>query len=153
VARGLQKVRRAPLAAFGVGLAASVLPDVDIVWFYLVDGRQHPHHDYLFHAPLFWAAVCAVWWVGGRWLGYARAGLYAGFAFAGLWLHMALDSFAAEIRWLWPFSDTRFEITRVPDQGYDWWVWNFVLHWTFAVELAICAAALALLIREFRQGD
>lgn len=153
LARGLQRATGQRNAGFlATGCVASVLPDTDLAWFYLVDNRQTPHHDYLFHAPLFWVALCAIGWALGRLLGMARAGAYAGCALAGLLLHMALDSFAADIRWLWPFTDARFELTRVPNQGYDWWVWNFVLHWTFAAELALCVCALGLLISDLRKS-
>ena len=64
-----------------------------------------------------------------------------------LTLHMFLDSFAAEIYWLKPFSDMHLNVVEVPAR-YGWWVWNFVFHWTFAVELAICLVAAAVLVRK-----
>lgn len=36
------------------GLCASILPDLDLLWFYLIDNRQTAHHAYVFHWPLFW---------------------------------------------------------------------------------------------------
>ncbi|HVG49734.1 MAG TPA: metal-dependent hydrolase [Rubellimicrobium sp.] len=131
------------------GLAASVLPDLDLLWFYLVGDRQNVHHAYLPHLPLFWIAVAALAWMAGRALRLPRAPLLIGVALANLLLHMVLDSIAAGIWWLRPFSDLEVNLVRVP-AVQAWWVWNFVLHWTFALELAITAAALALWWRRHR---
>ena len=59
---------------------------------------------------------------------------------------MTPDSIAAEIYWLAPFPDFHLNAVRVPAR-YDWWVWNFILHWTFAIEIAICLAPGLLLRR------
>lgn len=52
-------------------LAASVLPDLDLVWFYLVSDRQNLHHNFFFYWPLFWVAVALslrliAWGMGWR---------------------------------------------------------------------------------------
>ncbi|SHE83271.1 inner membrane protein [Loktanella atrilutea] len=137
VPRGL----RGRLMAFG--LVCSVLPDADLLWFYLVDNRQTEHHDYVTHWPLFWIALAALaaalpW---GRTRRTAHAFIVTGLIC--LLLHMALDSFAAAIYWLRPLSDVHVNAVTVPAR-FDWWVWNFVLHWTFAIEIAICLAAVAV---------
>ncbi|WP_295048142.1 hypothetical protein [uncultured Paracoccus sp.] len=61
-------------------------------------------------------------------------------------LHVILDSIAAGIGWLQPFSDLQFNLVAVP-AGRSWWVWNFVLHWTFLLELALCVWAGMVLWR------
>jgi hypothetical protein len=65
---------------------------------------------------------------------------FIGIALACLLLHMVLDSIAAEILWLKPFADLEVNMVKVPAR-YGWWVWSFVLHWTFLLELAIVLAA------------
>lgn len=125
------------------GLVASVLPDVDLLWFYLVGNRQAVHHAYLTHLPLFWIALGALAWMLARALCLPRAGLMIGVALANLLLHMVLDSIAAGIWWLWPLSDVEVNLVNVPAR-HDWWVWSFVLHWTFALEVMIVAAAAVL---------
>lgn len=132
-----------------VGLAASVLPDLDLIWFYLVDNRQSVHHAYLFHWPLFWVALAALALGGARLAQRPGAGPVIAVALAGLLLHMALDSIAAGIAWAAPFSDFEINLVQVPAR-HGWWVWNFVLHWTFALELAILAAAGGTLWRDTR---
>ncbi|HEX8213828.1 MAG TPA: metal-dependent hydrolase [Longimicrobium sp.] len=56
-------------------------------------------------------------------------------------LHLVLDTVAGGIRWLSPFSDVELALTTVRAR-YDPWVLNFVLHRTFALELALVVAAL-----------
>lgn len=128
-----------------VGMVAAVLPDSDLLWFYLVNDRQNLHHDFLFHWPLFWVAVAALVWIGGRLAGWRESGAVAAVALSSLLLHMVLDSIVAEIAWFAPFSDRTFGLMEVPAR-HDWWVWNFIRHWSFGLELLIvaCAAATAL---------
>jgi inner membrane protein len=153
--RGLRPVQALPdklwtkLLAFG--LACSVLPDADLAWFYLVDQRPTEHHAYLTHWPLFWVAVALVAVVlpWGRRRAVAQAFIATGLTC--LLLHMALDSFAATIYWLRPFSDLHLNVVTVPAR-FDWWVWNFIFHWTFAFEIAICLAAAVVAIRR-RNSD
>lgn len=127
-------------ALIATGLVASILPDTDLLWFHLVDQRQTPHHAYMFHWPLFWVAGAALAWGGARLLKWRSVEPFIWVALAAVLLHMALDSVAAEIGWFRPFSDHGLNLVQVPAR-YDWWVWSFVLHWTFLAELAIVLAA------------
>lgn len=123
-----------------VGLAASVLPDIDLVYFYLIDGRQTPHHDYWTHIPAFWLA--AIMAASGL-LCLARIGIpwrACLVLLSGILLHLALDTATGGIFWAWPLSLHRFLLVEIPAR-FDWWVWSFVLHWTFLAELAITAWA------------
>lgn len=119
-----------------VGLVASVFPDIDLVYFYLIDGRQTLHHDYWTHIPAFWpAAILAA----AALFRLARIDIpwRGGLAFlAGIFLHLILDTPTGGIAWGWPVTPHAFRLTEVPAR-FDWWVWSFVLHWTFLTELAI----------------
>lgn len=121
-------------------LAAAVLPDIDLLYFHLVDGRQTLHHDYWTHIPAFWllatAAVVAL-------VRIARAGVpWAAVAalLSGVFLHLVLDTVTGGIAWLYPYETSRVVLITVPTR-FGWWVWNFVLHWSFLIELAILAWA------------
>jgi inner membrane protein len=122
----------------GFGLAGSVFPDFDILYFYFLDGRQTLHHDYWPHIPAFWPAAmfgaAVLLWLARAAIPW-REGLVF---FAGIFLHLALDTPAGGIMWGWPASQQRFLLVEVPAR-FDWWVWSFVLHWSFLLELAICA--------------
>jgi inner membrane protein len=123
-----------------LGLAASVLPDLDLVEFYAIDHRRVLHHAYWTHQP-FWWGLLALLWLGAALLLRSRAWALSGVVlFANVFAHLALDTVAGHIRWLAPFSDTSFALVTVPP-GHAWWVSNFVLHWTFLIELAITAWA------------
>jgi inner membrane protein len=100
------------------------------------------HHTYLPHLPLAWIALFAVaalvlWMMRATrtaWLGMLVFS-------ANILLHLVLDTTAGGIRWLWSFLDAEFAMSHV-EARYRPWYLNFVLHWTFALELALLAAAL-----------
>ncbi|MEZ2131614.1 MULTISPECIES: metal-dependent hydrolase [unclassified Sinorhizobium] len=138
-------------ALLAVGLVCSVLPDIDLVHFYLIDHRRHVHHDYLTHTPFFWLAVAALLALGSvlagkrQWLVLVWAGLL------NVLLHLVLDTVAADIRWLFPFSDMRMNLVHVPALHQPWFL-NFILHWTFLCELAIIIVAIVMFVRKWHKG-
>lgn len=128
-----------------LGLVASVLPDIDLLYYYLVDGRRTLHHDYWTHIPAFWPVLLAL---AAAVIVLARARVpWRDFVvlLAGVFLHLVLDSVAGGVAWLYPWDTTRLALVEVPAR-FDWWVWSFVFHWSFLPELAILAWAA----REFR---
>lgn len=114
-------------------LIGAVLPDIDMLWFHLIDQGQVNHHRYWTHVPLFWAAIAALV-LPLVWRSAARAPALA--FFAGLLLHLFLDSINGGILWGAPFSTQLFHLVTVPPT-HGHWVISFLLHWTFALELAI----------------
>lgn len=140
LSRQFTKNRPARKWLIGTGLFASILPDLDLFWFYFVDNRQIAHHAYLFHMPLFWVSVAAIAFLVARISACRAAVPFIWVALLCLMLHMALDSIAAGIAWLMPFTSYEVNLVLV-NARYDWWVWNFILHWTFLLEIAIIAAA------------
>ena len=138
----LQRIRRSPVILLACVIGAT-LPDLDLLYFYLVDGRQTHHHRYFSHWPLLWLGLTllsAIWLALRR--SSAAAGTALAFALGGM-LHMLLDSFVGDIWWLAPFHDHAYALFSVPARFQPWWL-NFLLHWSFIAELAICLAALAL---------
>lgn len=130
------QAKRSLIAA---GMLGAIFPDFDLLYFYFIDHRQHGHHSYWTHLPIFWVMLLVVWvalfWQRSRiwaWLGIV-------FCLSALG-HMVLDSTAGGIRWLYPASLEYFRLTHV-HAGQAWWVMNFVLHWTFWLELLIVASA------------
>ena len=139
--RGRQVPEAARCRLLAAGLMASVAPDLDLLYFYLLSDRQRVHHEFLPHLPLGWVPVLAAAAVvlaasgAGRtaWLGLAIVAL-------NLLGHLALDTTAGGIQWLWPFSRREFVIGHV-EARYQPWFLNFVLHWTFALEMLLVALA------------
>lgn len=129
-----------PLVA--AGTMGGVFPDLDLIWFYLINNRAFHHHHYWVHIPAFWALIALVVLPLIRW---ARPNLmHASLAFfSGVALHLCLDTIAGDIKWGWPASDQFTHLVRVPER-YDAWVLNFVLHWVFALELLIWGLAVVL---------
>jgi hypothetical protein len=138
--------RRVPAQASAIMAAAifgSLAPDFDMLYFHLIDGRRTHHHDYITHWPLFWLAAGLV--LAAAALIFRRHWLPLALVFsAGTMLHMAMDTVAAPIRWLAPFSEVTMELVAIPKIHPNWIV-SFVLHWTFLLEIAISAAAVSLL--------
>ncbi|KZL00912.1 hypothetical protein PsAD5_00753 [Pseudovibrio sp. Ad5] len=120
----------------------SVLPDADMLYFYLIDNQSTHHRHYLTHWPMTWMMLIALsavllhrnFRVGVIPLGLGMGGL----------LHMLLDSVAAPVFWLAPFSKLQVELVKIP-AIYDNYIWSFILHWTFAFEILICSVALGVL--------
>lgn len=129
-------------------LIGSVAPDLDMFWFWLVDGGQTHHHRFWPHIPLICAAIAAaalalVAMTARRWLAPAAA------FFGAVMMHICLDTLSGDIMWGWPVSDRLFSLVTVPATRAHWLL-SFLTHWTMLVELAIIAAAALLLRRDLR---
>ena len=132
------------------GVASGLLPDIDMLWFYLVDHGHVHHHRYPTHWPLLWllALVGALhYWRKTRRPAAAVALLVA----VNGMVHMLLDSIVGDIFWLMPWRDTPFSFFTVSARYQPWWL-NFILHWSFLLELALWAWAAALFLRQRRQA-
>ena len=128
----------APHLVFLGILAGSVAPDLDMLWFLLVDHGSTHHHDYLTHRPVLWAALGAAGLLIRTPLLWAIA--------AGALIHLALDSIAGQIAWAWPISDASLTLVHVP-ATQSHWVLSFLLHWTFGIELLVTIFAGILALR------
>ena len=130
-----------------IGLIASIAPDFDLAYFHLIDARQHPHHSYWTHIPIFWVGIYTLLvYPVYKWLGRTGVKLLSMFLLCGL-LHMSLDSVASGIKWLYPIDKSYFGLWRIPSV-YDWWVANYLFHWTFVIEVAICSIAGVVFFRD-----
>ena len=124
-----------PMAA----IAGSVAPDLDLIWFYLIDNRQIHHHRYLVHVPLACALVLMP--LVALVHRFARPLLPAMIAFSlALLLHHLLDTPVGGILWLWPWDDRLITLVTVPARHTPW-ILNFLLHWSFILELVIWGIA------------
>lgn len=125
----------------GAGMAGAIAPDVDMLYFYLVDQRQHHHHTYFTHFPVVWLTLLLL---SLLWMGMSRRKtgptLATVFALNGF-IHLLLDSIVGDIWWLAPAVDRSFALFTVPALYQPWWL-NFLLHWSFALEIALVAGAV-----------
>ena len=123
-------------------LIGGTLPDLDLIWFYLIDDRAVHHHRYWVHIPAFWAMIAAVALPLTALV--ARSYLMAALTFfTAVLLHICLDTIGGDVLWHWPWSDEMTSLVTVPAR-HGHWVLNFILHPVFALELAIWATVLLL---------
>ncbi len=127
-------------------LIGALIPDLDMLYFHFVDfGRTH-HHLFITHWPLAWLAiglpVIALYHVTGQTFSRNMAVTFLG----AVMLHLCLDSIAAPVFWLMPFTQGQIELVQVP-ANYPHWIISYLLHWTFALELAIWLAAIFAYMR------
>ncbi len=124
-------------------LLGAIAPDLDMIYFHLVDNRQHHHHSYWSHYPVVWITLLLLFALWFRYLSQKS------FAFTGLifsstvFIHLLLDTVVGDVWWLAPFVDKPFSIFVLPAIHNPWWL-NFMLHWTFSLEILITIWAVYL---------
>jgi hypothetical protein len=125
------------------GVIGALAPDLDMFYFHLIDQRQHHHHTYFTHYPIVWLvllAISVVWLYGAKAKHYAA---YATIFSLNGFAHMLFDTIVGDIWWLAPWGIEPFAFFSVPALYKPWWL-NFVLHWSFAFELAALVWAIHL---------
>lgn len=132
VARRIGRGATPPLVI--AGMAGGIFPDIDLLYGTLVDGGRVHHHLYWPHLPLVWLAISTTVLLMFRLTGELRQRAVA--FLLTVWGHLLLDTVAGDIWWLWPWLDTPFSLVIIPAIHSPWWL-NYILHWTFAIELAI----------------
>lgn len=132
-----------------LGLVGSIFPDLDILYYILVGKRWLSHREFWMHIPIYWIgislAVFIILALARKKTWYPAAIIF----FANVFLHLILDTVIGGIKWLYPFSNTGFYLTIVPAR-YDFWLWSFIFHWTFWLEIAIIVAAACVFIKDLR---
>jgi inner membrane protein len=91
-------------SCINAGMVGAIAPDLEQLYFYLIDHRQHNHHSYWTHYPSLWLGLLLIVLVLRYPMGWSRLGSMAlMFSLNGL-IHMALDSVAGFIYWLAPLQ-------------------------------------------------
>jgi inner membrane protein len=123
------------------GMVGCIGPDLDMFYFYFIDNHQHHHHTYWTHIPLFWAIMLMILSVAIRIADY-KALTHVMIAFGvNVFLHLAADTIVGDIWWLLPIVNKPFALFTVPTVYHPWWL-NFIIHWSFCVEILITASAI-----------
>lgn len=132
-----------------LGLVGSVLPDLDILYYIFSGKRWLSHREFWMHIPIYWVGITLVVFLALALLRkkdwYPAAVIF----FAGVFSHFILDTVIGGIQSLYPITRVGYYLTIVPARG-GFWLWSFVLHWTFLLELAIILAAAYVLIKDLR---
>ena len=142
LARLAGQPRGLPMAA---ALAGAVFPDLDLIWFYLIDDRAFHHHRYWVHAPGFWLIVAALALPLIRRF-FPHFLLPSALFLAAIFLHIVLDTLAGSIMWLWPSSDQLYALVEVPATRSHW-ILSFLTHWSVLAEVALILWAAVLFLR------
>ena len=123
-----------------MGAVMGMLPDLDMLWFYFVDHRQYHHHVYVPHWPIVWLSISVLTLV---WYGIKQSKAAACAVLLGLTgiSHMVLDSVVGDIGWLKPWHDGLYAMFEVSNR-YSPWQLNFIIHWSFAMELDLLLLAV-----------
>ncbi|VAW81627.1 hypothetical protein MNBD_GAMMA12-707 [hydrothermal vent metagenome] len=146
--RGLttRKNRYSNFSLLLIGLVAGVFPDLDLMYFYWVDGRQNNHHLYWTHVPVFWVLFAAAAVVFLKWINATHYLLYVWVFIFNIILHLVLDTLVGGILWFFPLSMELIYLIKIPSV-HAWWVANFLWHWTFLLELIIFYVAMLVYAR------
>lgn len=128
-------------------MIASILPDIDILYFYLIDNRQSLHHGYWIHIPFYWLIIGIIAFMTIYLLKKKDYYIAATIFFANIFLHLTMDTIVGKIQWLYPFTDQSYFLFNVP-AVYDFWVYNFIFHWTFLFEVIVIVLAGYIIIKE-----
>jgi inner membrane protein len=125
------------------GMLGAIAPDIDMLYFYLIDHRQHHHHSYFTHFPILWLLLLltSILWFRLS-LQRKKATLAVIFSLGGF-IHMILDTIVGDIWWFMPFIDKPFALATVPAIYKPWWL-NFLLHWSFRIEIMLICWAIYL---------
>jgi hypothetical protein len=135
------------LALFALG--AGLVSDVDILPMLLrvgwdgVDQVASEHRASIFHTPLFAVAFG----IATLALPLRDRRLWATVGCAAVMTHLLLDSLSIGpgVMWLHPWRDTFYGINLANTRyGTDWgdqWLWRYIAHPLFLIEVALLAAA------------
>jgi inner membrane protein len=98
------------VAALGIVIFLSILPDIDVVIAFLFRKwrpgvKKLDHHDYLTHTPIFYIGLSIAIWLG---IGIQQAILFLLITLT----HLLLDTWRTDdgIMWLWPVSKRKLSI-------------------------------------------
>jgi len=130
------------------GLLCSILPDIDLLYFYFLDHRQHPHHSYWTHMPIFWIGASVILYMFERLVMKKKQAPLSILLLTGAFLHLILDSVAGGIYWLFPWSETYFRLFTITPR-FDWWVLNYIIHWTFLLEILIISVSVYVMRKDY----
>lgn len=127
---------------FIIVMIGAVFPDIDLIYFYLFDNRSMHHHKYFLHWFSFWIPIFLMSYFYFKRSIYSHKFALMAMLFSGAaLLHIGLDTFVGDV-WLFaPFIDQPYVFFEVTSRYQPWWL-NFILHWSFLVELILCLIAL-----------
>lgn len=135
-----EKIGLTKISIISLALIMGVLPDIDLFYFYLIDHRQHNHHTYWTHLPFFWLLFLGIPTLIGLITKQKKLLWLTILIETNIILHLILDTHLGRIQWLYPISEHAIYLLEIPATHKNW-ILNFVLHWTFLLELLVVGLA------------
>lgn len=129
-----------------VALLGGITPDIDLLYFYTIGARQTVHHEYWSHIPFYWLIIYLALSSFTLLFGYFRAFKLISIFISAILLHLVLDTITGSIQWMYPISARAYNLVAVP-AVYEWWVANFIMHWTFIIEIIVIAISVILYVK------
>ncbi len=139
-------------AAMTATLLGAIAPDLDLFYFYTLDACRHHHHSYWTHYPSGWLALMLLAWGVSRIKRWSTGGTWLLIFSMSGFLHLLLDCMVGDIPLLAPCSMRFYALATVQAQYHPWWL-NFLLHWSFLLELLIIAATIRIMVSGRRKPD
>ena len=131
-------------------ILGAVFPDIDLVYFFLIDHQQVHHHRYFLHWPIFWIVLWLILFASLKLkqckLFHTRQSFLALLFCSAAILHVILNTLAGDIWWFAPFIDQPYALFKIKAQYSPWWL-NFIFHWSFWVEIFVCIIAGIIYLR------
>ena len=84
-------------AVMTAALLGAIAPDLDLFYFYTLDGRQHHHHSYWTHYPSVWFALMLLAWGASRIKPWSTGGTWLLIFSMSGFLHLLLDFIVGDI--------------------------------------------------------
>lgn len=128
----------------GTLLFFSMVPDLDFIYLYLVNG-ENSHHQFITHAPLLYISL-AVFFILLSLVSKSQVTSFVGAAIlVGGLGHLALDSIFSGIAWLWPANRTLLGLNSY--QSFWLIMRKNPTFYYIATELIICFIAALIFIK------
>lgn len=124
----------------------AIFPDLDMFYFYFIDNRHTHHHEYWTHLPSVWLVLFVLFLVSRVFIKKSKYVTMGVLFVGGGFVHLVLDSLVGDIWWFAPLVDKPYALFEVTAR-YSPWFLNFILHWSFLVELLILFGSLVVFAR------
>lgn len=150
--RLFNKFKKENISYFKYGFIFSIWPDLDLLYFYLIDKKKTLHHFYFPHMPIFLLLSCCFIPVLRKFK-IGKKKLNCCYLFLINWfVHLVLDTTTGGIGWLFPFNNNLLFLIKIP-ANYSHWIISFVLHWSFLLEISIIMWAVILFLKGNRKNN
>lgn len=127
-----------------VGTLAGTLPDIDNLYYYLVDS-SFSHRELITHTLFFYLIICSAFYLVGYLLKRKIICSLSLIVFFASLSHLLLDSFSPGIGWFYPFSSLIFGLLSFPALATGWYGQHLLVI-TYSLELAIFLATFNILL-------